>query len=275
MESPHAGPGAFRVPGALSLLKGTFRNALSTTRNQHCHERAPLSSAGASHIRASASRAYRTFRQGDLECLMGGRAGSHGRPCARCLPVSWRAAGSCSSSAARRGAVLPSSATPAAAASSLVATAPAGTPPSPAVTKPATAAQTVTTAPSTQAQTTTAAASTQAQTTAAAQGTAPPAPARTTPAPPPAPPASTAPASCYPLSNEGTCLRAGRVLPQDRPRQNRGGGLTARRSSARTTMAGAGSLSDPGYVRASQAGCRGSSLWTMMSACSAGRAVSK
>lgn len=103
----------------------------------------------------------------------------------------------------------PSSATSAAAASSLVATAPAGTPPSPAVTKAATAAQTVTTAPSTQAQTTTAAASTQAQTTAAAQGAAPPAPARTTPAPPPAPPAATAPASCYPLSNEGTCYEPG------------------------------------------------------------------
>jgi hypothetical protein len=72
------------------------------------------------------------------------------------------------------------------------------TPPSPAVTKAATAAQTVTTAPSTQ-----------AQTTAAAQGAAPPAPARTTPAPPPAPPASTARASCYPLSNEGTCYQPG------------------------------------------------------------------
>jgi hypothetical protein len=92
----------------------------------------------------------------------------------------------------------PSSATPAAAASSLVAGAPAGTPPSPAVTQAATAAQTVTTAPSTQAQTPAAAASTQAQTTAAAQGTAPP-----------APPASTAPASCYPLSNKGTCYQPG------------------------------------------------------------------
>jgi hypothetical protein len=97
----------------------------------------------------------------------------------------------------------PSSATPAAAASSLVARAPAGTP-SPAVTKAATAAQTVTTAPPTQAQTTIAAASTQAQTTAAAQGTAPPTPARTTPAPP-----SAAPASCHPLSNEGTCYEPG------------------------------------------------------------------
>jgi hypothetical protein len=91
----------------------------------------------------------------------------------------------------------PSSATTAAAASSLVARVPAGTP-RPAVTKAATAAQTVTTAPSTQ-----------AQTTAAAQGTAPPAPARTTPAPPPAPPASTAPASCSPLSNKGTCYEPG------------------------------------------------------------------
>ena len=54
-----------------------------------------------------------------------------------------------------------------------------------------------------------AAAATQAQTTAAAQGTAPPAPARTTPARPPAPPASTAPASCHPLSNEGTCYEPG------------------------------------------------------------------
>lgn len=102
----------------------------------------------------------------------------------------------------------PSSATPVATASSLVTRAPAGTP-SPAVTKSATAAQTVTTAPSTQAQTTTAPPSTQAQTTAAAQGTAPPTPARTTPAAPPAPPASTAPASCYPLSNEGTCYEPG------------------------------------------------------------------
>jgi hypothetical protein len=98
-----------------------------------------------------------------------------------------------------------SPATPAAAASSLVARAPAGTP-SPAVTKAATAAQTVTPAPSTQAQTTTAPPSTQPQTTAAAQGAAPSAPAHTTPAPPPA---STAPASCYPLSNEGTCYEPG------------------------------------------------------------------
>jgi hypothetical protein len=101
----------------------------------------------------------------------------------------------------------PSSATPVTTASSLVARAPAGTP-SPAVTKAATAAQTVTTAPSTQAQTTTAPPSTQAQTTAAGQGTAPSTPARTTPAPP-APPPSTAPASCYPLSNEGTCYEPG------------------------------------------------------------------
>ena len=95
----------------------------------------------------------------------------------------------------------PSSATPVTTAGSLVARAPAGTP-SPAVTKAATAAQTVTTAPSTQAQTTTAPPSTPAQ------GTAPSTPARTTPAPP-APPPSTAPASCYPLSNEGTCYEPG------------------------------------------------------------------
>ena len=106
MESPHAGPGGFRVRRALSLFKGTFRNALSTTRKPALSRACTALLAGASHIRASASRAHRTFRQGDLECLMGGRAGSHGGPCARWLPVSWRAAGSCSSSAARRGAVL-------------------------------------------------------------------------------------------------------------------------------------------------------------------------
>jgi hypothetical protein len=35
--------GIMESPQALSFLKGTFRNALSTTRNQHCHECAPLS----------------------------------------------------------------------------------------------------------------------------------------------------------------------------------------------------------------------------------------
>jgi hypothetical protein len=78
-------------------------------------------------------------------------------------------------------------------ASSLVAKAPVTTA-SPAVTKSATGAQTVTTTPPTQ-----------AQTTAAAQPTAPSTPAHTTPAPP----ASTAQASCYPLSNEGTCYEPG------------------------------------------------------------------
>ena len=74
-----------------------------------------------------------------------------------------------------------------------------------------TAAQTATTAaaPSTPAQTTLAAQpaapATPARTTPAAQPAAPTAPARTTPAPPP----SSAPASCHPLSDEGTCYKPG------------------------------------------------------------------
>jgi hypothetical protein len=99
----------------------------------------------------------------------------------------------------------PTSSTSVAVASSLVAT-PLVAAPSPAVTRAQAPARTVTTAPSTQAQATTAPPSTQAQTTAAPQRTSPSTPARTTPA---APPASTAPASCYPLSNEGTCYEPG------------------------------------------------------------------
>ena len=79
-------------------------------------------------------------------------------------------------------------------ASSLVAKAPVTTT-SPAVTKSVTGAQTVTTTPSTQ-----------AQTTAAARPTTPSAPTHTTPA---APPASSAPATCYPLSNAGHCYEPG------------------------------------------------------------------
>jgi hypothetical protein len=145
---------------------------------------------------ASASRVYRTFRRGDLECLMGSRAGSHGLAVRKALTRVLACCGLVFVIGITAGCGSPSSATPVTTASSLVARAPAGTP-SPAVTKAATAAQTVTTAPSTQ-----------AQTTAAAQGAAPSTPARTTTAPP-APRPSTAPASCYPLSNEGTCYEPG------------------------------------------------------------------
>jgi hypothetical protein len=70
---------------------------------------------------------------------------------------------------------------------------------SPTVTKAATATQTVTTAPPTTP-------APPAQTAAAVQRTAPSTPAQTTPA---APPASTAPAGCHPLSNEGHCYEPG------------------------------------------------------------------
>ena len=97
-----------------------------------------------------------------------------------------------------------SSSTPVTATSSLTAKAT-----SPTATKAANAVQTVTTAPSTPTQTTTAPPSTQAQTAAAPQPTAPATPAQTTQAAPPPPPASTAPASCYPLSNAGHCYEPG------------------------------------------------------------------
>jgi hypothetical protein len=93
-----------------------------------------------------------------------------------------------------------SSSTPAVT-SSPIAKAPAVTA-SPTVTKTATATQTVTTAPPT----TPAPPATPAQTAAAVQQTAPSTPAQTTSA---APPASTAPASCYPLSNAGHCYEPG------------------------------------------------------------------
>jgi cytoskeletal protein RodZ len=70
-------------------------------------------------------------------------------------------------------------------------------------TAPSTPAQT------TPAQTTPAPPATQAQATAAAQRTAPSTPAQTTQAAPPASSASTAPASCHPLSNEGHCYEPG------------------------------------------------------------------
>ena len=96
-----------------------------------------------------------------------------------------------------------SSSTPAAT-SSLIVKTPTATA-SPTATKTATAPRTATTAPPT----TPAPPATQAQTAAAVQRTAPSTPAQTTSAAPPAPPASTAPASCYPLSNEGTCYEPG------------------------------------------------------------------
>jgi hypothetical protein len=202
MELPHAGLRAFRVPRALSLMKGNFCNARGTTRNQHCHERAPFPCAARPQSGESIRRLPDVSAGGPE---MTNDQNGQGR---KVLTGFLAFCGLVFVIGVAAGCDAASSSTPVAAASSLTAKAPVVTP-SPAVTKAATAAQAVTTAPSASAQTTTAPPSPQAPTAAAPQRTAPSTPAQTTSAAPPAPPASPAPASCYPLSNKGTCYEPG------------------------------------------------------------------
>lgn len=205
---------------------------------------------------------------------MGGRAGSHGGPCARCLPVSWRAAGSCSSSAVRRGAVLcrrPRRQPRLAAWSRGRPQARRRARRSLRLLRPRRRSRQH--HPRRLRQRPRRRRRRPRQRPRLREQHRPRQPGRRLRHRPrrlllrrrlAATPSATRGLATSRASSAAMLITA-------KP----GWQATARRSSARTTMAGAGSLSDPGYVRASQAGCRGSSLWTMMSACSAGRAVSK